>query len=561
MSKRDTRQIPKALADFGERQFQEMGPDSVEVLRVKASTIRKYWSKLQGISYLVSVISSDRVRIYFFNSSAIMLVGENIDHDQYVKIREKSKLIKKYERPKPPTELELRMEATEEMRSALAKALRRVARFLGVKEPAFPNIYVSKILDLQSSQSFGLRIADDGSFLFLESSATPSNLEALSIRSSFLALLDKDRAGDEFAECISNAITSILLKDKPQEIWVKWWLESSKGTDFQGVVNHLLVHRESYGAQGMFRILQLLRKAPTDVPIQKWKESLEIIHNYHEVSVGTEAWPIVNGFCKSLEKPRNLLKSRHSLKSIHLAPRALCNTMPIGKIPRIHKSQEFDNKKEVWLSVSFLADSGTSSLFLNPTEGDELKSIHYDLRLDDIFPKVGGILSTGKDILRWALQKLSITDNDQEAFSTSIHLKEASLSEAEKAVLERLSLGDTSILANTLVGSPQRIESLMNSGCLKLIPSFGHLGIEPEYLVSGTLKDITNYVIPNVLEATTFETDNESISIVAAPSMWYRRLIDYIEHTDLKLNSLTRIASPRNLIRKENVFPNSLPNS
>jgi hypothetical protein len=76
MSRR-ARKIPSTIADFGEKQFKDLNPDLVEVLRVKASTIRKYWSQLRGITFLVAVVTSERVRIYFFNSQAVMLARIN----------------------------------------------------------------------------------------------------------------------------------------------------------------------------------------------------------------------------------------------------------------------------------------------------------------------------------------------------------------------------------------------------------------------------------------------------------------------------------------------------
>ncbi|MFW9870018.1 MAG: hypothetical protein ACFFEL_10370, partial [Candidatus Thorarchaeota archaeon] len=109
---RSAREIPKEVAAFGERQFRETGAAAVEVLRVKAAVMRKHFSKLQGITFLVAVVSLDRVRVYFFNSAGIMLVGENIDPSMYGKVRRASKLIAKFEKPRELTPEELRIEAT-----------------------------------------------------------------------------------------------------------------------------------------------------------------------------------------------------------------------------------------------------------------------------------------------------------------------------------------------------------------------------------------------------------------------------------------------------------------
>ncbi len=554
MSKGSARQIPKALADFGENQFQETGPDAVEVLRVKAATIRKYWSRLQGISYLVAVISSDRVRVYFFNSSAVMLVGENIDHAQYLKVRGKSKLIKKYERPRPPTELELRMEATEELRSTLSKALRRVSRFLGEKEPEFPDIYVSKTLDFDSFQSFGLKIEDDGTFLFLESSTASSQLEALSLRSAFLSLLDPNRARSEFSQSIANTITAMLLKGESRERWIKQWRDAANDTEYQGLVNHLLLHQECYGATGGSRFLKLIRNAPPFCTVERWESATKVLHDNHEVPLGTEAWPIISGFCKTLEKPRNLSKNRYTFDAIHLAARVICNPVPLGYTLKLDLQDSSPLSSASWLEVRFLDGAHHRKLVVSADSGTPVESISYHLRIADIFPKQGGIMSNGKDILRWALQKLTGLIDDSPTFDISVSMKEAALSESEKAVLERLSLGNSSILSNTLVGSPQRIESLIDSGCIALVPSFGHMGIEPILLVSGKMNVIRESILPNVLEATTLETGNMSFAIISAPSVWNHHLIDIVRDLDLNLHLLDLIHSPRKLIRVEELF-------
>ena len=97
---RSAREVPKEIAAFGERQFKETGATAVEVLRVKAAVMRKHFRKLKGITFLVAVVSLDRVRVYFFNAAGVMLIGENIEPSIYVKIRRASKLIVKFEKPK-----------------------------------------------------------------------------------------------------------------------------------------------------------------------------------------------------------------------------------------------------------------------------------------------------------------------------------------------------------------------------------------------------------------------------------------------------------------------------
>lgn len=551
---RSAREIPKMLADFGERQFSETGADAVEVLRVKAATIRKYWSRLQGIEYLVAVLSSDRVRVYFFNSGAIMLVGENVEFSQYDKIRSKSKLIKKYERPRPPTELELRMEATEDLRNSLTKALRRLSRFLGEKEPEFPVIFVTKVEHDSQRQNFGMHIEDDGAHLFEERMISSQLLEGLVLRSSFLAMLGTRLAKDDFAQCVANAAASFILKDKARELWNKRWNEISKDTINANIAFFMQLHRNTLGPQGMSLVLNMLKGGGAGIPLSKWIEALDVIHRYHEVSMGTEAWPILQGFFRTLQQPRKLTAKRHVLSSIHLAPRALCNTIPLGVNLGVSISSSGHMTDADWLRIGVRSPSENRELVVSESSRAALQSIKYYLDLEDIIPKHGGIMSTGKSLLYWALCKLKTASPRTNAFESEVIFKEGTISEAERAVLQRLSLGDLEILSNTLVGSPQRVESLCTSGCLVLVPDFGHIGVEPNLVVEGKMDDYNRELLDYLVEATIFQTATKFYAVASAPSMWGQELMQYLSSSNLAAWPVTRVYSPRKLVRFESPF-------
>ncbi|MHA1480894.1 MAG: hypothetical protein ACTSQZ_05685, partial [Candidatus Thorarchaeota archaeon] len=270
---RSIRDIPKAIAAFGETQFSESGAASVEVLRVKAATIRKYFKQIRGIAFLVAVISLDRIRVYFFNAAGIMLIAENIEHGQYDPIRKKSKLVIKYEKPKPPTELELRMEATEELRSSLSKAIRRISRALGEKEPVFPDLYVTKEKFESSGQGFGVRIEEDGTLLFEEAATTSRWKEGIVLRTAFLLLMESEKSRLTISSCLGNAIAAMTLKDDAREKWNKHWIDLTSD-EMLSIVNHFQNHLECYKETGFTRLLNLLRHAPNVENIDQWTNAL-----------------------------------------------------------------------------------------------------------------------------------------------------------------------------------------------------------------------------------------------------------------------------------------------
>ncbi|MCK5239473.1 MAG: hypothetical protein KAR33_08005 [Candidatus Thorarchaeota archaeon] len=550
---RASRELPKELVEFGQRQFKETGAQSVEVLRVKAAVIRKYWAKLKGIAFLVAVVSLDRVRVYFFTSTGVMLVGENVDHAVYIKIRGKSKLVKKYEKPKPPTELELRMEATEELRLHLSKSVRRVARFLGEKEPSFPTIFVSKQELESKDQSFSMRIEEDGAFIFQEESINSPIFEGVSIRSAFLSLLDSDCSREPIAHCIGNALASLLLKARSKEIWREHWLEYNKTSELQQVAYHLQKHLDSYGADGFSKILDIVRVAPKAIPPTQWIAALSIIHTNHEVALGTDAWHTIDGFCKSLTKPRKLATRRHVLENIHLSPRILCNTEALGYSLGFECTESNLRQFTGWLSVEYRGGNQNQYLIVNEKLEDRIKSIHYLLNLEEVIPKSGGLQSKGRSILKWAARTLGLEEFKNDGFETSIIFEPKAISESERAVLERLSLGNLEILANTLIGSPQRIDSLVNSGCISLVPDFSHIGLEPNFLLEGDFDTINKLARESALESTIIKSDSTSYGLVSAPTIWGKHLLDTVGGS-LKVYPIVNVSSPRGLVRDEVPF-------
>ncbi|MDF1538482.1 MAG: hypothetical protein P1Q69_06230 [Candidatus Thorarchaeota archaeon] len=552
---RSARDIQKTLAEFGERQFKETGAKLVEVLRVKAAVIRKYWKQMKGIAFIVAVVSSDRVRVYFFTSTGVMLIGENIEHDKYNIVRTKSKLVMKYEKPTPPTELDLRMDATEEVRSELTKSIRKVARFLGVKEPSFPTVFVSSRNLEAAGQSFGMIVADDGAFIFQEDAVNSSLFKGLAIRTAILAQMSADKGKEAFSQCFGNAVASSLLKGKDKSGWDHKWFQESKDDLLGPIIFHLHHHGTTYGADGFSKILNVIRFSPSYVPPSKWIAVLDTIHSTHEVSLGTEAWHTIDGFCKTLSKSRKLVSKRYQIHSIHLSPRILTNPTSLGMNLGISIETPKDEFTKNWLDVQYHDRNEIRSLILQENSGEELVSIQYTLRLEDIIPKTGGIESKGKDVLRWALKVLGIEPSLSSSFEASIEMESKPISEAEKAVLERLCGGSLEVLANTLVGSPQRVESLIDSGCIALVPDFAHLGVNPNLLIIGASNDVLELVQGNVLEATILTTVNDqSYAIISAPSIWGNRILEGAIH-DVSCFPIKSATSERRIIRDEQPFP------
>ncbi len=549
------RETPKEIAAFGESQFKETGAVLVEVLRVKEVTVRKYFKRLRGITFIVAVVNQDRVRVYFFNAAGVMLGADNVEHSAYEPVRRTSRLLVKYEKPAEPTPEELRMEATEELRSTLSRAIRRVARAIARPEPKFPTVFVTREKLGASEQGFGMQLEQDGTFLFEESAANASWAEGIALRTGFLLMMDREHALTSFAQCVGNGMAYSLMKGTQRNDWVQVWRKNTKNKDLVQLINHFTVHAECYEERGFQRILSLVEAAPSALSLEKWAQGLRIVHDGFEVPLGTDDYHAIRGFCESLRSPKKLNARRHILESVHLAPRSVCNVTPLGRVLSLVRGEEYDDAPSVWLTVRFLEGPSLKRLSIVEGQGEQVTSLEYFLNIEDITPKSGGLASHGKDVLRWALESLGLRSLGPSTFEASIQFQEAKVDAAEEAVLERLAEGGLKILANTLTGSLHRVASLAESGHVLLLPSFNHAGIRHDFLVIGATDAVRSAVHSSCLEATVIITTEGAYAITSAPGVWGRRLVETAQSLALSITPIVDTLSTRGLVRHENVFP------
>lgn len=549
---RSSREIPKAIAAFGEKQFKETGAAAVEVLRVKAAVMRKHFRQLKGIVFLVAVISLDRVRVYFFNSAGVIVIGENLDTAIYSKVRKSSKLIVKFEKPKVLTQEELRIEATQELRDSLGKAMRRVTRFLAAKEPTFPDIFVTRSRNEDPLQNFGLQISPDFEFIFEENILSQKWVDGVLLRAAFLLHLEKDHWMNESACSVGNSLARSLLKNPARNHWTQEWKKQSKGTIWSPVVTHFQEHRETYGSDVFNWFVSLFRKSPSDTEPSLWIPALTEIHNSTIIPVGTSEYHVIDGFCKTLGKPQQLVKRRHLLESIHLAPRVLCDSTSLGN--QIGISIVDEASEDVWASVNFVNDSRIQTLTIGTQGTKSIDTMEYWLNLEDIFPSSTGLVSHGLDIVRRTLEKIGVRSLPASTYEARLELKkERALESKDIAVLERLQLGDLEIISNTLVGSPHIVKRLIEKGCIVFVPDFNHLGIEPDFVLHGSYDDIQR-IGRLTLEATIFKCDAEAYAIVSAPTSWRRPLLESVYDSELQIWPIISVRSKHRLLRDERLF-------
>ncbi|MFW9793756.1 MAG: hypothetical protein ACFFEE_05620, partial [Candidatus Thorarchaeota archaeon] len=480
--------------------------------------------------------------------------GENVEPSMYDRVRRASKLIVKFEKPKELTPEELRIEATQELRDSLTKSIRRISRFLATGEPTFPDIYITRSRPTSSSHNFGLQISEDGEFLFEEAALGEKTAEGIISRSAFLSLLEDKMTNLEISSIVGNGLSLALLKGAEKKALLDSWRKKVRDSEYLPLVNHLIAHIDCFSSEGFRRILSLLQQSPPSITIDAWMKAFTLIHNSVQVSIGTEEYHIIQGFCKTLKKPRKLETRRYKLESIHLAPRVICDPTPLGidLFTSIGKSLE-----SPWVEVNYLHANRMSTFTVGEVGDSSIKSIEYWLNLEDVYPSSGGLLSHGRDIIRRALVKLGITETPLATFESKVTFSKKELNSTERAVLERLISGQLEILSNTLVGSPQVIENLLNTGRIALLPGFNHIGVGPDFLILGKPDDVQNTVKSSTLEATLFHTDSESAAVVSAPSSWKSDLLESILSFNLSVWPIHSVNSTRNILRHEEPFPAS----
>jgi len=548
---RSAREVPKDIAAFGEKQFKETGAAVVEVLRVKAAVMRKHFKQLKGITFLVAVVSRDRGRIYFFNAAGVMLVGENVEPSMYQKVRSTSKLIAKFEKPRELTPEELRIEATQELRDSLTKAMRRVSRSLATTSPSFPDIFVTRSSLDEQTQNFGLQISSENEFIFEEAALKSNWQEGLITRTAFLAHLSPEQAKMSIASMIGNGLALALLKDPGLKAYREFWLKLSKETEWAPFVNHLDRHSSCYSNEGFVRLHSLIQQAKSSTSLGDWFHPLRIIHGTARVSIGTEEYHVIQKFCKILSKPRKLISGMVGLESIHLSPRVVCDPTPLDIQISISHGPATDDD---WMNVSYQEGSTTNVLRIGPEAGTVVTGLEYWLNLEDIYPTSGGLVSHGKSVLQRAFAALGFVGDTKGTYEASIEFSDTHLASNEKAVLERLILGKLEVLTNTMIGSPQIIDQLLSKGKIVLLPFFNHIGVDHEYLLKGEPDALRTVSRNHCLEATTLLTDEESVSVVSAPSTWRSGLLEAIRGSGVSIWPIHSATSIRNIIRNEDPF-------
>ena len=401
-------------------------------------------------------------------------------------------------------------------------------------------------------QNFGLQISEDFEFIFEENMLSQNWTEGLLLRSAFLLHLDKKHWSNESASVIGNGLALILLKEPTRDHWSQIWKKESKGSIWNQFVIHFQEHQETYGSDVFKWLISVFKKTSESVQPESWITALSTLHDSVVVPIGTSEYHMIDGFCKSLGNPNQLVKRRNLLEPIHLSPRVFCDGASLGnKLAISFGEDELENS---WTIVTCQHGAEKQILSIDPQNKDPIESIEYWLSLEDIYPSTTGPLSHGLYIVRRTLEKLGVVSPFAKTFETKLEInKDRPLDSKETAVLERLLMGDLEIISNTLVGSPHIVKRLLEKECIAFVPDFNHIGIEPNFVIHGSYDDVRR--IGNcTLEATTLKYGTNAFGIVSAPTSWQKPLLESTSNSGLEVWPIVSMKSNRRLLRCEHLF-------
>ncbi|MEM4735920.1 MAG: hypothetical protein QXS20_09425 [Candidatus Thorarchaeota archaeon] len=551
------RTVPRQIAEFGERNFRESDCDSVQVLRLKAVTIRKHFRNLKGVLYLVAVISTDRVRIYPFAENGLLLGGENLTHDEYHGIRRQSQLIVTYERPRPPTQEEVRMQVTQEMQQTMARSVRRVARLLAMGVPEIPPIFIERTRHGVMTQHWGMAFGQDGSILFDQDAVDSSWAEGLALRTSFLLTLEPEKRSITFSQLVANSVAFTLLHDPQRSEWLRVWKSNTHRDNLaMQFVSHFIHNALTYEGSGYSRLHRLISQAPAAGPLELWEQPLRIIHDTLEVSFGTEDYETLRDFCNTLSHPHVIREKTVVPTRIHLCPRVVVDPSPLGVILRLQLADNRASDESDWLRAEYISGSDVRLVSVNTASGTPLEYIEYGLNMGDVAPKSGGLLPHGRDMVGWASESLCGRYVPEPMLRSRLSLGVGDVSASDLgAVIERLATGDRSVLLDTLVGSPERVESIISAGLMMMLPDFNHIGVDPNLLLAGEANALQSLVESYSVEWTLLCGRDISAAIVSAPSRWGSAVLSHALDAGISVFPLRRILLGRRLLRTEDLFP------
>lgn len=444
------------------------------------------------------------------------------------------------------------MEATEELRQRISRSLRRASRVLAKTEPDFPNIFVTKRSLETIAQGFGLFHDEEGNLVFEQDSLDSAWGDGIVARASFLQFVDQNLRNTQLVNAIANGFAYAIISENVRDSWRQAWLRVSKDTPVGPIMCHLERHAKSYRWNGFSRLLDFLQIASLDLGIDDTKSVLTTLHESHEVALGHDEHMIIQSFCRSLQKPRQLATKSKVLDVIHLNPRALFDPGPLG-ISLHLQNDESPEMSDEWLMIRYQDGDALRVLQVGETGDNPLRSLQYRLRLQDIFPKSGGLVSQGRDVIDWILRSIGIETKSDDTFNASISFNDRPCGAAETAVLERLAEGKVQILENTLVGSLQRVETLLTQERITFVPDFNHMGIELDFLIKGAPNDLQQ-ISDYTLESTIFSFANASYMVSCASGTWRKFLLKAALEKECSVWPIVEAKSKRRLIRSETLF-------
>ncbi len=511
------RQVLLALKEFANKEFASKGPESVEVLRIKSSTLIKHFKKLRGVTYIIAETYKDYVRIYFFLPQGILLGADNFEHEKYQKARKEARLIYRLAKPEEPTEADLYLQATEQVFKRFTKTLKKVQRTLNLKILNDPVVFISKTPLNEENSLFGTTRFEDR-VVFEEKYIDMPIIEGMMIREAFRNLCPKPIVNSELIIELANFVALKMLSKEEKESWKSKWIKNSASYD---LTTHLLRHEYTYDFPNISELVNHIKGISPNVVEKRGYEILEAYHSLHYIRNENIAYVID----EALKDLTLFSEHRHKelVEAIHLEPRIIPNYKAYGLSVSLDKN---DTTKDYLIKIETQNNQYFISLKQETTS--EITEYTHTLMFQQVMPKRDGWGLTNKirGILLRNILGLSVNSN---SISKSISFDKINMITTE----DELELFHTINKKGTIDQSQlEIIEEAITSNKIQVFLSFHHVIPPPNILLNVSKHDnfkfVKEHICSIIPESHVFKTHIGGIILLHIPIEWWSNIITQI---------------------------------
>ena len=518
------RQVLLTLREFVDREFKSKGPESVELLKIKNSTLIKHFKKLKGVTYIVAETFKDYVRIYFFLPQGILLGADNFEHEKYQKARKEARLLYRQAKPKEPTEADLYIEATEHVYKQYNKMVKRVQRILNLKILNEPVVFISKTPLNEQNSLFGTT-RNEERVVFEERYIDNPIMEGLMIREAFRNLCPQPIVSTALCIELGNFVALKMITSEEHDNWKNRW---EKYTTNPEITIHLLHHEFSYNFPNIAELVSHIKGISPTFIEQNPSKIIETYHGLHYIRNDNIAYMIEEAYrdIKAYVDKQQTDMAR----AIHFVPRIIPNYVVFGKTLTLSNNpiEEYIMKVQT---------TENNYYFTNSESGNIVKRYTHYILFQQVMPKKEGWGLASK-MRNWLLRKTLGLSTNTNPIKISIEFKETNTKPEED---EYEILQDINKYPSHLSIYFEKVKEAIAANRAQIFPSFHHVIASPNIVVitsnNASFKYLEDKIFTMLPEAHTYAFNKGGFALLHIPMEWWHYIISDIPD-DVKIEHI-----------------------